>query len=334
MKRLLVIAYPIAKDTLSLTLDSLYAAANARGLHIQILRLKKPFASDYRDRIRSEIWKFTPDIILCFGPEATQAAVALRAAGIRVIALHWFVPNWNKRLAQLGHGNLTQRVRAMRLLPLTYRRNRKEWNLHNTGKAYAGADKVISLSAIDAKRFGYAYHPMPLATRPTFQRAPRENEYLITAHTSSSGEAVALRYFAKRVALCLPNRSTVRMASASPAGEICINPLLWVEKIDLRVLEASYATCAAVIVPSPLGEEPCRTLDALRYGVPLIAHTANSRLTPELKSLHNCVLAESSREWQLAFKFSPEYLNKLATTGREEFDNVMSADHFLDRVDA
>lgn len=296
--------------------------------------------------IRHAITDAQPTVIYCYGYEAVALAYAVGGATIPIVATTY--EPWYRRIWE-GH-SWWGRLRQGRYLWRAYRQF-----LQEELPALVQAQVVITHVAAQQPLYTYylgqkvRHFPNPLLPvnpLPT-SHGYKPPSFVFTGHLKGTATAAGMEYLVTKL---LPYCS----------GDLSINRYQWViigggelpSHLAHRLttwkvpnvtftgylshtdLMTEYQHCHALVVPTPIGTGfRTRILDAWRYGLPVIAHTANTHGFAALVDNENCLLATTPEEFRTAIRRivdSPALRTRLAATALHQFTQFYAATHYVE----
>jgi glycosyltransferase involved in cell wall biosynthesis len=299
-----------------------------------------------------ECRKFKPDIIYCFGHRALQAVSSDAKGDAKVVATFYdpaYLALFGKFWFEFRSFNLRRIAITLLRLPLLARYVAAHFR--EELPSYAKADVVIGHAYNHAMAYArrlkrdIGYFPNPLEAVETVPRGDlgAVPNFLFTGGSKSTVSYTGLSFFAREV---LPH-----IAGPLARGEMTVTlvgggnfnydtniltrtpGILIKGHVSHAQLLAEYAAADALIVPTPI-EVGFRTriIDAFRYGVPTIAHTANRSGFREMTHEVNCLMADSGREFadqMIRLAADRPLGRRLAQTALKQFDDAFAVPHFV-----
>lgn len=289
--------------------------------------------------------EFIPDIIYCFGSEA--AALASRAApGALRIATFYDAPHApavHKFLSDLKDGGWRTRFGALRKGRDIYSR----WRRYRATElpAIGTADIIVGHSWNNGREYErdlqrpVLYFPNPLSPVEVRREPTSPPVFVLAGAINSTVSRTGLRFLTREVLphlddLLKAGKLTIRVIGGGTLNEPFMDVLRSTAGVELTgylthdQLEMEYATCAAMLVPTPLPVGfRTRIVDAFRHGIPVVAHTANQAGFHDLKSGTNCYLASSGKEFAASVRMlvsEPAKGQAVAATALSEFETRYS----------
>lgn len=303
---------------------------------------------------RSIANEFKPDIVYCYGHEA--ANIANRARGnYKIVATFYdppYVASCYKRWAELRYGDIKAKLNVLRRLIETYRR----WRLHFSAElpALRSSDVLISHSYNHGLLYQsrlkrpLLYFPNPLEVVPELTRQVNRDipTFLLAGSIASTVSLTGMYFFAHEV---LPNiiddlragRMRIHVVGGGKLRQDLeflkfvpnIKFLGFVSHGDLLM---EYEQATALLVPTPirLGFRT-RIMDAFRYHLPTIVHTANQAGFKELEHRVNTMLVVTGKAFAAAMRemISDRMLGeKISEKAHEQFRTRFSAEIYRNFV--
>jgi len=302
--------------------------------------------------LAQECRRFAPDIIYCFGHRALQAVSGDAKGGAKIVATFYdpaYLSLFSKFWFELR--SLDPRRVAITLLRLPLLARYVAGFFRDELPSYAKADLVVGHAYNHSLDYGrylkreVGYFPNPLETvevvsRDKLRAVPN---FLFTGGAKSTVSYTGLSYFVRDV---LPH-----IAGQLARGEMTVTilgggnlhyetkiltqtPGIFVKgHVSHAELLDEYAAADALIVPTPikLGFRT-RIMDAFRYGVPTIAHTANKSGFREMVHEVNCLMADTGRDFanqMLRLAADRPLGQRLAQTALKQFTDAFSVPHFV-----
>jgi glycosyltransferase involved in cell wall biosynthesis len=303
------------------------------------------------EAIRAVLVATNPDLIYCYGSEPAARARAAKSDAL-ILTTFYDPPGLNgiyKRMAQLQYGTMLEKVRALRSIPRSVLRSMSM--RQSDLQSIAAADIVVSHSYNHgrdyARKLGrqVEYFPNPLAVVDRPLRAPSLDPpvFLMAGNVTSTVSLTGFYFFCNRV---LPHLKEsldrgdfkIRIVGGGILPERLSGELASVVGIEdagrlsEEELISEYSRATALLVPTPikLGFRT-RIVDAFRYCVPAIVHSANRAGFHELESGRNCLMTSDGKEFArfvIDAGRNPTSLDGVGQTARAEFEERYSAEVF------
>jgi glycosyltransferase involved in cell wall biosynthesis len=293
-------------------------------------------------------WK--PQIVYCFGFEAAALVNEIKR-DFCAVATIYEPPHFGaiqKRIAELRYGNMKARLNILRRLPDMWRRKNLHWNVELP--ALRKVDILISHSYIHGQTYqlrlkrSLLYFPNPLELVTPVDIAPRPGppSFLLAGSMASTVSLTGMYFFARRV---LPHiikdlkaaRMQIRIVGGgSLRAELHylydIPNLHFLGFVSHDDLLQEYGSAIALLVPTPirLGFRT-RIMDAFRYGVPTIVHSANKAGFHELEHRKNTMLADNGRDFAAMMReilVNNELRIRISERALSEFEEHYSVEVF------
>ncbi len=307
---------------------------------------------DTAEQITQAVQQADADIVYCFGWEAAQLARRSRPRGSVVCTFYDppHQPGLFKRLTELRYGGVRTKLLALRRLWGTVRAIDDKPML----EGLAAADLIIGHAYNHARQYqkklsrDVLYFPNPLGeVAPLLRKIGNPPAFLMAGSLNSTVSTAGLYYFCRKVLPHLradldADRFTIRIVGGGkPPADLA--PLLAHRNIAVPgfvgedALMEEYAAAAALLVPTPipLGFRT-RIVDAFRFGLPTIVHSANRSGFHELQDGVNCSMTSDGADFANRIKAvarDPGSLDGIAARAHEEFTRLYSAEVFCDRIE-
>lgn len=305
--------------------------------------------------IAAAIEEMDPDIIYCYGPEAAILARKAQPRGQIVVTFYDppHTPALQKRLALLRYGDLRAKARAIRGIPALFTRWRENGRTMLPG--LSAADTIIGHSYDHAcyyasrlaRRVEYFPNPLELVTRVTRNSASAPPAFLFAGNVTSTVSLTGFYFFCEQVMPHIADALSqgemqIRIAGGGSlptdlAARLCAHGgVEFLGFVDEAALREEYSRTAALLVPTPIPVGfRTRIVDAFRYGVPTIVHSANRAGFSQLAHGRNCLMASDGAQFAAMMKSAirtPDHMNAIADTARKEFETSYSAEVFCDLI--
>lgn len=302
--------------------------------------------------------EFKPELIYCFGHEASALAEPLGNYDYnsyrKIVTLYdpLHFGSWYKILEALSSPRPKSIYQAMRKVPSLIR----AWRRYRSEElpALHSADLVIVHSYNHSKFYQSAlnrpvlYFPNPLSavTRVTRSKAGHPPVFIMAGALNSSVTRSGLRFLLQHVVSKISNdleggKYGIRIIGGGKLDEglAALRKIPGIEflgHVSHASLLEEYSCAVALLVPTPirLGFRT-RIVDAFRYGIPVIAHSANRAGFKELTNEQNCLLANTGAEFAHAMSraiSSTELMNDLTENAYAEFKSGYSVSTFAKLV--
>jgi glycosyltransferase involved in cell wall biosynthesis len=250
-------------------------------------------------------------------------------------------------LSDLKDGSWRTRIGAIRKWRDIYGR----WRRYRSTElpAISTADIILGHSWNNGREYErdlkrpVLYFPNPLSAVEVKRQPASPPVFILAGAINSTVSRTGLRFLTREVLphisdILKSGRLTIRVIGGGTLEEPFMETLRSTTGVELTgylhhdQLEAEYANCQAMLVPTPLPVGfRTRIVDAFRHGIPVVAHTANQSGFRELKSGTNCYLAGSGREFAEKIRMlvaEPDRGQTVAATALAEFEASYSVDAY------
>ena len=327
------------------------SAANQLG---QVWYAKRTSSEENAREFRMIADKYKPDIVYCFGYQA--ANIANRARGdYKIVATFYdppYVSSCYKRWTELRYGDIKTKLNVLRRLIATYRR----WRLHFSAElpALGSSDVLISHSYNHGLLYQsrlkrpLLYFPNPLEVVPELTRQVNRDipTFLLAGSIASTVSLTGMYFFAYEV---LPNiiddlragRMRIHVVGGGKLRQDLeflksVPNMKFLGFVSHEDLLREYEQATALLVPTPirLGFRT-RIMDAFRYRLPTIIHTANQAGFKELEHRANTLMATTGTAFAAAMReivSDQAFGGKISEKAYEQFRTRFSAEIYRDLV--
>jgi glycosyltransferase involved in cell wall biosynthesis len=300
--------------------------------------------SDSVAALDEAITQFRPDVVLTYGVESlllVRSTCYSGPVGLMSVDLE-FLPKLYKTLHFLRFGDAARKRATLLALPQTVRSVAAKRRAVMRG--YPRADFIINHAAHHAAwhRLKHGkntlYVPNPVEAR--YESLPPKNfavppRFLLLGGLAGAATQPGLSWFATRVypkieGDILAGRLEIHLAGRSELRTPIIQRMSHVvQRGYIEDLDEEMSRVTAMLVPTPikLGFRT-RILEAYRYGVAVISHSANKAGMPELEHNQNVLLASNGRQFAdaiLRLAKHKEDAVRLGCRGFEEFKRELNS---------
>ncbi len=319
------------------------------------------YRENLSDKDETEIYKnmiqeFAPDFLLCYNVRPVELLEGYKTEIKRVIISidldH--LPSFYRVSEELLHGSLKVKWSALKqLVPVLLGAYHYRRDLISHFKK---ADLLINHAANHAdwlrEHTGRRtlYVPNPVGGRsvigdPIFRWAPvSPPRFLLVGNFNGIATLSGFYFFVQKVMPYLCEVLDAGKLEIHILGKGGIEPrikkvldrkgIFWPGFIEDPLPE--YEKACAMVVPTPikLGFRT-RILDAFRYGLPVIAHSANALGFPEMKHRINCLMTDNGQEMaiqMIELAENEKLRNEIYKNSLNEFNSNVSADHTCRKI--